>query len=507
MNANDANLMQDEGIATKASELHEQGLYHEAIGLYKELLLRHESNGQIHARIGAAYLSVGEYGQARACLETALSLEPSDTDTIVQLARATFLNGDPDLASEHLERALAIDPDSNPALLCKAEFALLQKDYANACELLVDEASRDDCDVAVVLTCARALMRAGRKDESIEMLTRHLDRDDVNKKNRRRLASRLASVLDKEERYDEAFHWIMVANESPRHSQQMSLLQSMMTDVCASVTPERLAAVPRSTVTDPAPVFVVGMPRAGTTLLEHTVAAHPKGHGMGELMSLGMIADRLYGWHNPGIARIDRMRMVKPASLEREATQHLAMLRAHAGDAERVVDKMPSNFFILPVIMQLFPNARILHARRSPRDTCLSCLFNLDPYGHWYSTHLDELGIFYNQYDRLMAHFKRVVPMPILDVQYERMVLDRRSMVAEILEFLDLPWDDACVRQEKEQRSVYTGSYEQAQQAIYTTSLQRWKNYESHLGPLLDHLQVREPDVSDLLSAPGESQP
>lgn len=491
--------MQDESIASKASELHESGMYHEAIGLYRELLVRHDSNGQLHARLGSAYLSVGEYTLARKSLSRALELDESDTDLLVQLARSTFLDGDADSARGLLDEALRQDPGSQSALLCTVEFALLDKQHDDACDLLSERAGEDDADIPIVITHARALMRAKRSEESAELLRRHLRREDLSKKDRRHLASRLATVLDKLELYDEAFHWISVANESGRHSQQMRVLQSMMDDVCASMSAERLEAVPTSGIDDEAPVFVVGMPRAGTTLLEHTVAAHPQGHGMGELMSFTEIADRLYGWNTPGLARIDRMRMVNSDSLRREASAHLEMLRAHAGGAIRIVDKMPSNFIVLPVIMQLFPRARILHARRSPRDTCLSCLFNLDPYAHWYSTHLDELGMFYNQYDRLMAHYKRVLPMPILDVQYERMVLDRETMVREILEFLEMPWDDACVQQEREQRQVYTGSYEQAQQAIYTSSLQRWRNYEAHLGTLLEHLQVPEPDLSDLL--------
>jgi tetratricopeptide (TPR) repeat protein len=493
MTAQSTTNLQDENIADEARKLHEAGQYREAAHLYEDLLTRYTDNAQLHALLGASLVSIGYYDQARDALEASVKLDPDDTITIVQLARAVYLSGDLAQGKKLLDSALAADPGSTTALLCQAEFALFEKNHDEACLLLEDHATHDNADIAIVMTYARAVTRTQGPEASIDILTKHADRQDLNKKNQRQLASRLANVLDKAQRYDEAFEWIKKANTTPRHSQQLQMLQKFMDDVTASATPARCADLPHSNVTDESPVFVVGMPRAGTTLLEQTIAAHPQGFGMGELMSIGAIAERLYGWNSPGLPRIERMRMVNIESLEREASDHLKFLHESAGQAIRIVDKMPNNFFLLPVIKQLYPNARILHARRSPRDTCLSCLFNLNPHDHWYTSHLDELAVFYNQYDRLMSHWKRALEIPVLDVSYERMVLDRRDMIAEILEFLGLPWDESCIAQEKEKRAVFTGSFEQAQQAIYTTSLQRWKHYESHLGPLLDHLQVPEP--------------
>jgi hypothetical protein len=188
------------------------------------------------------------------------------------------------------------------------------------------------------------------------------------------------------------------------------------------------------------------------------------------------------------------------ASFDREAIDgfgrlYLARLAELSPDAGRVTDKMPHNFLHLGLVALMLPGARVIHCVRDPRDTCLSIYFqNFGP-GHGYATDLANLGAYYREYKRLMANWRQVLDLPLLDVDYANLVRDTERVSRQMVEFIGLPWDERCLDFHGSDRVVITASHEQVRRPIYRTSMDRWKNYERHLGPLCKALSEEAPDV------------
>ena len=228
------------------------------------------------------------------------------------------------------------------------------------------------------------------------------------------------------------------------------------------------------------PVFIVGMPRSGTTLLEQILASHPDVHGAGELPHIQRIADAA----GP-IAALDADRL---AAMGRDYLIHPERL---AAGRRHVIDKMPSNFLHVGLIRLILPDARIIHCRRDPVDTCLSCYTKLFTTEQSFTYELNELGRFHRGYQDLMAHWRAVLPPShFLEVDYEAVVADMPAQVSRMLDFLGLPWDDACLNFYRTQRPILTASVNQVREPLYNTSVGRWPAHAGQLGPLLDALGV-----------------
>jgi hypothetical protein len=260
--------------------------------------------------------------------------------------------------------------------------------------------------------------------------------------------------------------------------------------IIATFTREKLAghAVPAS-AEGPAPVFIVGMPRSGTSLLEQVLATLPSVHGAGEITWLpetlhvengdpgadgGAFPQTLAGYSTDEYLALGR--------------RYIERIRELAPNATHVVDKLPDNFQHLGLIHLMFPNARIVHSMRDPMDSCFSCfsrLFIANNLGYTYD--LGAVARYWVSYHQLMRHWHAVMPAGrILDVSYEAMVGDFENQARRLVEYLGLPWDDRCLGFHQNRRIVKTASVAQVRKPIYKTSVARWKPYEQHLGPLLD---------------------
>jgi hypothetical protein len=230
------------------------------------------------------------------------------------------------------------------------------------------------------------------------------------------------------------------------------------------------------------PVLVVGMPRSGTSLIEQIIASHPEACGAGELAFWGEWATR------PVVH--------DPAFIAQAAHEYESSLQQHSVSAHRIVDKMPGNFLWLGLIHAVFPNAKIIHVRRNPVDTCLSIYFQNFSRAHSYKTSLDDLAYFYREYDRLMRHWRNVLPADrLLEISYEALTDNQAEESRRLIEFIGLEWDERCLDFHQTERKVGTSSNWQVRQKIYHTSRARWRNYEKHLGPLvgLQELEKRVP--------------
>ncbi len=297
-------------------------------------------------------------------------------------------------------------------------------------------------------------------------------------------------VLDDLDRYDEAFPRYAEANALMKQLRalvgdqyDLAAMRRQIDEMIETYTPSFFQE--RRDWGDPSeiPVFVVGMPRSGTTLVQQIAASHPQVHGAGELTDISTIAQSMgetdlkstaLGWERQAI--------------KKTAEQHVRRLREMNATASRIVDKTPGNILQLGLIAVMFPRARVVLCRRDARDNCLSCFFQSFTSGNAFSFDLADCGHRYMEIDRLAAHWRRVLPLKMMEIQYEKMVVDLEGQSRRLIEFLGLPWDPACLEFYRAKNAVLTASVWQVRQPIYTRSVGRWWHYEKHLGPLLDVL-------------------
>ena len=248
-------------------------------------------------------------------------------------------------------------------------------------------------------------------------------------------------------------------------------------------TPEFMAAR-RLATRDERPVFVVGMPRSGTTLVEQILASHPQVHGAGEVHALRNCLREELPPDNADYALPEQLAALDSAAFARVAARYSAWMDGEAAGARRVTNKLPGNMVLVGLMHLLYPDARIIHCTREPLDTCLSCFTKLFTTGHPFAYELGELGRFYRMYDRLMQGWRAALPGRMLELSYERLVTDFEREVRALVAFCGLPWDDACLRFHESKRSVRTASLAQVRRPLYGNSVGRWKNYEKELAPL-----------------------
>lgn len=235
------------------------------------------------------------------------------------------------------------------------------------------------------------------------------------------------------------------------------------------------------------PVFIVGMPRSGTTLIEQIVSSHPQVAGAGELSAMRLVVEgsSLFPDRVPGMTVEDSTRL---------GQEYLSRITPLAQGLARLVDKMPGNFLYAGLIPLILPGARIIHARRDPVDTCLSCYTKLFGGEQQFTYNQSELGEFYRHYERLMAHWRKVLaPGCFIEVDYEAVVDNLEGEARRLVDFLGLPWDNACLNFHDNRRVVRTASVNQVRQPIYKTSKGRWQAYAGYLGPLLAALGIDAP--------------
>lgn len=279
----------------------------------------------------------------------------------------------------------------------------------------------------------------------------------------------LADSLDKLQRYDDAFDHYSAGN-----AMRKALLEArdqvfdgdeLMDEVAAVIAdwPASLAAAPEASA-DERPVFVVGMPRSGTTLVEQILASHPDVAGVGEIGSLSAF--------DPEVGAAAGAQAV------------LARLAAHAGEARRIVDKTPFQFRDIGMIRHLFPAARIIHCRRDPLDTGLSCFMQNFVDAYPWSCDLSHIGVFINAYRQLMAHWQDISGDALIDVSYESLIGDPEPEIRRLISAVGLDWDSACLRFHETRRVVHSASNWQVRQPLYAGALDRSQNYAPHLAPL-----------------------
>lgn len=305
----------------------------------------------------------------------------------------------------------------------------------------------------------------------------------------------LGRVYDEAGEADRAFPFLQKANALKRSTLDYDVARDVdrTERIMALFTRDFLQRFAVASDSKLAPIFIVGMPRSGSSLVEQMLAGHPRINAGGELPHMPEIAIKLGEiWGSRGDASPGSDEQLK-ADLKQAVevfTRKTAALQTREG---RFTDKLPGNFQLIGLIRLMFPEARFIHSRRDPVDTCLSCFQNFFTSDVPYSYDLAELGRYYTLYRRFMAHWHAVLPAgTLLDVDYESLVTEPEAEVRRMLDFCGLPFDPACLDFQKVNRPVTTASAVQVRRPLYTSSIKRWERYRKHLGPLLAELGTPE---------------
>ena len=501
--------------------LRQGGRVEESVPHFETALRLEPQHGSAHNNLGAALAALHRSEEAAPHFAAALDLRPENPETLTNLGITLMSERKPDKAVPCFERALAMLPD-NPVVLRHLGRALEHSDRYEDALALFERAGESDGSTALAVDQVNNLERQGNFDEAwrrfaplldsapenpavvaeFAVLAKRADRredasaqvsallavDGLDDETRQTLYFRLGDLNDSLGLYDEAFAAYAHGNalDSRPYDHAGHVRDAAVNEqVYGAGWRQRLAQASNQSEV---PVFIVGMPRSGTSLVEAILASHPAVHGAGELADIPDLGKAI-AIEMGGEARFpDCMADADQALLDRFAEAHLARLATLSGGAARVTDKLPHNHRHLGLIGQLFPKARIIHCTRDPLDTCLSCYFQNFYSGHGYAHDLASLGAHHRLYERLMAHWQADGGLEILTVPYEKLVADQERMSRDMIAFLDLPWDDACLAFHRSERRTLTASYDQVRQPIYRGSVKRHAHYASHLAPLVEAL-------------------
>lgn len=450
-----------------------------------EAALRHDPlHGNACFQLGSIHRNAGNIGKALKMLRRAAELLPGDDEVRLGLGVALLDSGELDEAGavlEPLTRAGSVGTRAGAALARVYE-RLGRYDLAyNLIEPLI---GKTPVPIDAALTFADLAPRIDNIDRAIELIGSVLETGSPSDDQRMLCYFALGRLYDKQNDAGRAFGHFQQANSLKPRAFDPGGHEREVDAILRTFTRDMIAGHPKPAIDDPRPVFIVGMPRSGTSLVEQVLATHPDVVGGGELPDISNLARQLRRIAGSTAERPAYPLTYKQEQLDEMARLYLGRLDAIGPKARRITDKTPSNFLYLGLIALILPGARVIHCKRDPMASCWSCYTQNFVGAHAYSYDLTHLGLYYRQYERLMRHWRDTLDTPLLEVDYEALVSDPEPGMREIVGFCGLPWDDACLRFHENKRPMPSASYDQVRQPIYTSSVDRWRRYETPLKPL-----------------------
>jgi tetratricopeptide (TPR) repeat protein len=458
--------------------LESQGNESMAVGALRRAVALQPKLADAHARIGTLLMSLSRRPEAIVALRRAAEVAPQADIGRLSLAKALVAEERQDEAIAVLRRLLARDPtnfDARKMLGDTLSFAGQFEEAGQEYQRAIDT-GRQPISAYHSLVMSRKLIEADRP--LIDGMRRILARGRLQDFALMILHFSLGKALDDLKDYEPAMQHFDAANKLRHRTSKLdrARLTGQFDGLIERFTPEYFARHAGLGCDEETPLLVLGMPRSGTTLTEQIISSHPAVVGGGELP---------YWLENGPAWDAGGMRSMTVENARRVAEDYMTVLRDIGPDATRVTDKMPPNFMWIGLIHMVFPKARIIHCKRNPIDTCLSIYSTYFTARMDFSADRSDLVYFYRQYERIMAHWKNVLPPEIFyETQYEELVNDRDARSRELIAFCGLDWDDACMAPEQNERQVRTASVWQARQPVYKTPVERWRRYEPWLGEL-----------------------
>ncbi len=449
-------------LAARGNALAAAGRFADAAAAFRRAVARDPGNFAAWCNLGSALAHTGAGDDARKAYAEALELQPRSVDALSNLAIFEAESGDHATARRLFRRILDLDPGE----------AETWHDYS-----LIKTFQPGDSDLAAIERLRARPGLAAAKAMFLDFAA----------------AKAYQDLGD----YDAAFRRFASANRLKRASLDYDVAadEALAGRIAAAFGADLFAANAGAGSADERPVFIVGMPRSGTSLVEQILASHSRVHALGEVDHFrDVVVGRagagpgLGGRAGTGRGFPEAVADLAGRDFRSLGADYVKLAAADAGKAARVTDKMPRNFFFVGLIHLALPRARIVHCVRDPIDTCLSCFQIHFPAGQDFTYDLADLGRYYRLYARLMDHWRTVLPDRVLDVRYEDLVADPEPQMRALLDHCGLEWEDACRDFHRNRRAVHTASAHQVHRPIYRSSVARWRRYEKHLGPLLDAL-------------------
>lgn len=451
-------VAEDVGPASRVVECH---IYRGRIDLARELLATLEAQSRQDAwrlqHVATLFLHAGAHADALRCYERAAQLAPTDPGALYNLATALITMGEVDRAETLYDRVIALKPDEFDA-------------YQNRATLRVWKVDRHHVDE---LRRALALLPPGHPG-------------------RVALGYALAKELEDLQEWAASFAALEDAARVRRNglSYRVDSDEEAMAAITAAFDREALKRRAAANGAEQPSLFVMGLPRSGTTLVERILDSHPLVGSIGESNAFAFALMQHAAGPGGKIAMVERSaRTLDPVAL---GASYVSAIRSYglSADKQLILNKTPSNYLYLGLIHQALPGAKVVHLRRHPMDSCYAMFKTLFRMGYPFSYSLSDLGRYYLAYHRLMEHWRREIPGSFIDLAYEDLVADQVSHTGSLLAACDLPWDDRCLQFHRNAAPATSASATQVRRPIYKDSVQLWRRYENQLAPLREHLEA-----------------
>lgn len=471
--------LQESGLLAMATDRPEDAVRH----LRKLVTLRPDYPDG-HFNLGHALERSHQPAQALVAYQAAIRHGAREAwEPLTRIGSCLVALGREQEASHYFEEALALAPGFSPALFGQGMVRMAYGDFTEAGRLFEAALQADPARIEIYQQVVELRKYTSMDEPLVRSMQTSLADPALSEHTREKLHFALGKVANDCGEHDTAFgHYaaakLLKKNRQPVFERaKFATLTDRIADAFPGLPPLSMAGQGALT-----PVFIIGMPRSGTTLAEQILSCHSMINGAGELAFM------------EGLARQEASGYPERVTANGEAWQrasrdaYLNELTAFAEGVRYVTDKYPANFLHVGLIATLFPEARFIHCRRNPLDTCLSIFFQDFSTGNYYANDLDDIAFYYTRYARLMQHWEKVAADRIHVVQYEDLIDDQEKQTRSLLGFLGLEWEAACLRFHENPRKVSTMSRWQVRQPVYTGSVERWRRYEKHLGKLIDAL-------------------
>jgi tetratricopeptide (TPR) repeat protein len=471
-----------------ANALHGQGKFEEAISCYEQALRLKPDLAEAHYNMGIAYKEKGEIEKALSCYQKALNINRDDFRAYYNMGNAFQEINKLDDAIACYQRAVEIKPENvdayyhvGNALTNQGRFRDALSWYRKALHVRPDSAE-------AFYSMAKARKTTRQDADEMFELVRQLKKAELSDDGYTYMNFALGKIYDDLGLYEDAFHHYEKANKRERsaHNFEPESYENFVTRIIDTFNADFFDQKRSWGKDSQAPIFIVGMPRSGTSLVEQIVSSHSQVFGAGELDFFFQLERKFSAEREPATYP-EFMGWFDRKAANRVSNDYLELisnLSQSEGEVAHVTDKMPYNFLFLGFLHALFPKARFIHCQRHPLDNGLSIYFQKFAREHHYAYDLDEIGLYYKEYRRLMAHWFEVLSTKIFQINYEDLVCHQEGLSRELIAFCGLEWDSKCLLFHKSDRPVFTSSNWQVRQPMYKSSINRWKNYASFLAPL-----------------------
>lgn len=455
--------------------------------LQKASALKPESP-MIHANLGTLYSRKRDHDRARRHFRRAIELAPDTLEAHLGLAQSQMREGDLEAAFETMDCAKILDGERLETRLLCADLHAKNGDCTTAHNILAPLVEAHPQHGQVVMTYTQLVLNsgfAGHRDGRTLTEAVRLNEAAAAASPSAAFYFNLGQLKERLGQYEPAFRDYERGNRLAGRRVDRAAEARKFAAERAAFAPDRCASLARAKTKRPhRPVFLVGMPRSGSSLVEQVLASHPAVGGLGEFAEIWLISQDLPSLLGTKTSYPDCVAQMAGEDCDALAERYLSRARPSRPDARHWTDKSLANHRRLGLISLLFPEARVIHCLRDPLDTCISCFFN-DFYGDWDVCYdLGSLGWYYREYRALMDFWADSLDLPILDVSYETLVREPEPTVRRMLAFLELPWDDACLEFHSNRRYVATLSHHQVRRPLYRSSIGRHEPFDPWLGPL-----------------------